>query len=509
MQEFRVRFAPSPTGPLHIGGVRTALYNYLLARKYNGSFILRIEDTDQKRFVPGAVEYIREALEWAGIVPDEGFGYGGTYGPYKQSERSDIYKKYVRQLLDSGKAYYAFDTPEELDALRKQYEAEGKTFMYDSSERMRLNNSLTLSSAEVRKRLEEGHPHVIRFKTEPGRELHINDLIRGAIKVNSSTLDDKVLMKSDGLPTYHLANIVDDRLMRITHVIRGEEWLPSLPLHILLYEAFGWKPPEFAHLPLILKPNGKGKLSKRDGVSGGFPVFPLQWQDPATGQTYSGYREEGYLPQAFVNILAFLGWNPGDEKEIFTLKELVQAFDLSRVNKSGARFDPEKAKWFQHQHFQKLSDEEMLKYIEPVLLKKLGGRAEEKVPKDYTKKVLSLVRERLTFPGDFWTWASYFYQAPEGYNPKTVKKRWKDDTSHLLNELLPEMENITPWEAASIKKQISSWIEAKALGFGKVLQPLRIALTGDLKGPDLFEMMALLGKEETLKRIRKAIETLK
>ncbi len=508
MQDFRVRFAPSPTGPLHIGGVRTALYNYLLAKKNKGKFILRIEDTDQKRFVPGAIEYIKEALEWAGIVPDEGYGYGGEYGPYRQSERTEIYRKYVNRLLDEGKAYYAFDTPEELDRLRKEYEARGETFMYDHSVRDKLNNSLNLSEKETQERLRAGVPHTVRFKIEPGRELVMHDLIRGEIKVNTSTLDDKVLMKSDGLPTYHLANIVDDRLMKISHVIRGEEWLPSLALHHLLYEAFGWEPPKFAHLPLILKPKGKGKLSKRDGELGGFPVFPLEWKNPDTGETYSGYREEGYLPQAFVNMLAMLGWNPGDEREIFTLEELIEAFDLSRVNKSGARFDPEKAKWFQQQHFQRLTDDEMLDMIYPVLSEKLGFRVEGKALKDYTEKVLQLVRERLVFPRDFWTWASYFYVAPREYNPKTVKKRWKENTGEILKEITEVLQQTEPWEARTIKENISAWITQKELSFGKVLQPLRIALTGDLKGPDLFEMMELLGKDETHKRIQKAVEVL-
>ncbi len=509
MPDFRVRFAPSPTGPLHIGGVRTALYNYLLAKKNGGKFILRIEDTDRKRFVPGAVEYIQEALAWAGIVPDEGYGYGGDKGPYRQSERSEIYRRYADKLLREGKAYYAFDTPEELEALRKEAEGKGETFTYNYAVRDRLHNSLNLTKDETEKKLKSGIPYTIRFKVPAGEELVLHDLIRGEIKVNTSTLDDKVLMKSDGLPTYHLANIVDDHLMEISHVIRGEEWLPSLPLHILLYKAFGWTPPAFAHLPLILKPAGKGKLSKRDGVKGGFPVFPLAWKDPGSGEVFRGYREEGYLPVAFVNMLALLGWHPADEKEIFTLPELIEAFDLARINKSGARFDPDKAKWIQQQHFQALSDEEMLQKIIPVLNEKLGFDVHGKALTEYTKKVLSLVRERLVFPSDFWTWASFFYVAPGEFNPKAVKKQWKAQTPEILQKLLGVLEKITEWRGAEIKRRVSEWIEEEGLGFGKVLQPVRIALTGDLKGPDLFAMMELLGRDETLKRIRFALKTVR
>ena len=507
MRRVRVRFAPSPTGPLHMGGVRTALYNYLFARKHGGDFILRIEDTDRKRFVPGAESYIKQALEWTGIVPDEGPGYGGDKGPYRQSERNEIYRQYVQRLIDEGKAYYAFDTPEELEAARKEYEKEGKIFMYNAQVRQKMKNSLSLSPEEVKARMASGEPYTVRFKIEPGRELKVNDLIRGEVKVNTSELDDKVLLKSDGYPTYHLANIVDDHLMEISHVIRGEEWLPSLPLHVLLYEAFGWEPPAFAHLPLILKPTGKGKLSKRDGETGGFPVFPLEWQDPQTGKISPGYREEGYLPEAFLNMLAMLGWNPGDEREIFTLPELVEAFDLNRVNKSGARFDPEKAKWFQQQHFQRLSDEEMLNLIYPVVEQQLHRPLTE-ADKAYTRRILPLVRERLVFPQDFWTWSSYFYEAPREYAPKAVKKKWKADTPGIMQEIIRLLENTEPWEASRIKSALSEWIEQQGLGFGKVLQPLRIALTGDLKGPDLFEMMALLGKDETLRRIRQAIENI-
>ncbi len=509
MKSLRVRFAPSPTGPLHMGGVRTALYNYLLAKKHGGQFVLRIEDTDQKRFVPGAVDYIREALEWAGIVPDEGYGYGGDYGPYRQSERKEIYDRYIRQLLDEGKAYYAFDTPEELDAARREAEKQGRTFTYDAATRMCMRNALSLPAGEVKRLLESDAPRVVRFKIPEGRTLVMQDLIRGQVRVNTSTLDDKVLVKSDGLPTYHLANIVDDRLMEITHVIRGEEWLPSLPLHILLYEAFGWQPPQFAHLPLILKPSGKGKLSKRDGDAGGFPVFPLSWTDPTTGKTTQGYRETGYLPQAFVNMLALLGWNPGTEQEIFTMDELITAFDLLRINKSGARFDPEKARWFQHQHFQKLSDDQMLELIIPVLEKHLQKDIRSDAGlMDYTRKVLALVRERLTFPQDFWTWTSFFYVAPETYAPKAVKKQWKSQTPEIMEQVLAILKKVEPWEAGTVKQTLSDWIGEQGLGFGKVLQPLRLALAGDLKGPDLFALMVLLGRDETLKRIRRALETL-
>ncbi len=508
MSNIRVRFAPSPTGPLHIGGVRTALYNYLFAKKHNGRFILRIEDTDQKRFVPGAVEYIREALEWAGIRPDEGYGYGGNKGPYRQSERPEIYERYVRKLLDEGKAYYAFDTPEALEQLREKYQSEGKVFTYNHEVRQSLNNSLALPPEEVQAKLNAGEPYTVRFKIPEGRTLVLNDLIRGEIRVNTSELDDKVLMKSDGLPTYHLANIVDDHLMEITHVIRGEEWLPSLPLHILLYEAFDWEPPQFAHLPLILKPQGKGKLSKRDGAKGGFPVFPLQWTDPQTGEKLSGYREEGYLPQAFINMLALLGWNPGDEREIFSMEELIKAFDLSRINKSGARFDPDKAKWIQHQHFQALPGEAMLEYVLPVLEEKTGMHLRGKSMLEYVRKVLDTVRERLTFPADIWEWASFFFEAPKEFNPKAVKKQWKTQTPGILSNLKEILKEISPWEAPVIKEKISGWITENGLSFGKVLQPWRLALAGDLKGPDLFVMAELLGKEEVLKRIDFAISRL-
>ncbi len=508
MKSIRVRFAPSPTGPLHIGGIRTALYNYLLAKKYDGQFILRIEDTDQKRFVPGAVEYIREALEWSGIRPDEGYGYGGDKGPYKQSERQTVYRQYVQQLLDEGKAYYAFDTPGDLERLREKYQKQGKVFTYNHEVRHSLNNALSLSPEEVNAKLKSGEPYTVRFKIPEGKTLVLNDLIRGEITINTSELDDKVIMKSDGLPTYHLANIVDDHLMEITHVIRGEEWLPSLPLHILLYEAFGWEPPRFAHLPLILKPQGKGKLSKRDGAKGGFPVFPLAWTDPQTGETLSGYREEGYLPQAFINMLALLGWNPGDEREIFTIDELIDAFDLSHINKSGARFDPGKARWIQQQHFQRLPKAEMLEYVLPVLEEKTGLHLRGKKMREYVEKVLEMVRERLVFPADIWEWASFFFEAPKTFNPKAVKKQWKSQTPEMLSGLRNVLANIDPWEAGHIKEKVGAWIQEKELGFGKVLQPLRIALTGDLKGPDLFQTTELLGRDEVLKRIDFALEKL-
>ncbi len=508
MKDVRVRFAPSPTGPLHMGGVRTALFNYLLAKQTGGKMILRIEDTDQTRFVPGAEDYIKESLAWTGIVFDEGVDGKGDFGPYKQSERKDIYQKYIKELLDSGKAYYAFDTPENLDKIRKEFEAKGERFMYNYGTREQMDNSLSMTANEVGERLAKGDPYVIRFKIPENQEILMQDLIRGEVRVNSNTLDDKVLMKSDGLPTYHLANIVDDHLMQISHVIRGEEWLPSLPLHYLLYEAFGWEKPQFAHLPLIMKPVGKGKLSKRDGVKMGFPVFPLQWQDPKTGDIYAGYREDGYFPESFVNLLALLGWNPGTEQEVFTMDELIKLFDLSRVNKSGAKFDPEKAKWFQHQHLQKKSTEELVDLFMPILQEKLGYIIEGKAIRDYSKKVIELLKERATFVKDFWDQGAFFFTAPTDYTPKAVKKQWKAQTPELMQEVIALLKDIEPWEATHIKEKLSDWINSKEIGFGKVMQPLRLSLVGDLKGPDLFVIMEMLGKDETLRRIERAIKKL-
>jgi len=508
-KEIRVRFAPSPTGPLHMGGVRTALFNYLFARKNNGKMILRIEDTDQKRFVPGAEEYIKESLKWSGIEIDEGINGKGNHGPYKQSERKDIYADYVAKLIKDGKAYYAFDTPESLDKIRKKYESEGKVFMYNYATRNEMDNSLNMSQEELENRLEKGNPYVIRFKIPENQSIKMKDLIRGEMEVNSNTLDDKVLMKSDGLPTYHLANIVDDHLMEISHVIRGEEWLPSLPLHYLLYEAFGWEKPEFAHLPLIMKPVGKGKLSKRDGAKMGFPVFPLEWKDPKTGETFAGYREDGYFPESFVNLLALLGWNPGTDQEIFEMDELIELFDLSRVNKSGAKFDPEKAKWFQHQHLQKKSNEELVNLFIPLLQERLGYTIEGKAIRDYTSKVIELLKERATFINDFWEQGKFFYIAPEEYDAKAVKKQWKEQTPELMKELKQILKETNEWKAEKLKEKLSEWITSKEIGFGKVMQPLRLSLVGGLKGPDLFVIMEMLGKDEVLRRIDNAINKIK
>ncbi len=508
MKNIRVRFAPSPTGPLHMGGVRTALFNYLFAKQKGGKIILRIEDTDQTRYAPGAESYIKESLTWTGIDFDEGKNGKGDFGPYKQSERKEIYQKYIRELIDKGKAYYAFDTPEDLEKKRKEYEAAGKHFMYNQETRHEMVNSLNMDEDEWKKRIENGEPYVIRFKIPDNVEIKMTDLIRGDISVQSGTLDDKVLMKSDGLPTYHLANIVDDHLMQISHVIRGEEWLPSLPLHYLLYEAFGWERPEFAHLPLILKPTGKGKLSKRDGVKMGFPVFPLEWKDKKTGEIYAGYREEGYFPESFVNLLALVGWNPGTEQEIFTMEELIKLFDLSRVNKSGAKFDPEKTKWFQHQHLQRKSVDELVELFLPILKKKLGYIVQGKAIREYTKKVIELLKERATFVKDFWEQGAFFYVTPEEYDAKTVKKQWKTDTPELMKEVANVLKDIKTWEAAAIKENLSLWINRKGIGFGKVMQPIRLSLVGALKGPDLFVIMEMLGKKETLNRIEKAINKL-
>jgi len=440
-QHIRVRFAPSPTGPLHIGGLRTALFNYLFARKNKGAFILRIEDTDQTRFVPGAENYITEALEWCGLQPDEGPAYGGGFGPYRQSERKAQYEKYALDLVSSGHAYYAFDTPEELDQLRRDYEARKETFVYDAQVRDQLRNSLSLGADEVKDLLSRGTPYVIRFKFEPGRDIHLEDMVRGEVVVNSSTLDDKILFKSDGMPTYHLANVVDDNLMAISHVIRGEEWLPSLPLHVSLYRAFGWEHlmPRFAHLPLILKPTGKGKLSKRDGEKGGFPVFPLEWTDPSTGDVSPGYREEGYLPEACVIMLALLGWNPGTEQELFSLEDLVQEFQLEKVGKSGSRFDPEKSKWFNHQHLQLIPDAELVPAFGKVLLSK-GIEASEA----QLSLLVPIIKSRLDFLDEVWEQSWFFFKAPEEYDPKVVKKRWKEQSPAQMEKLAMALEGCEP-----------------------------------------------------------------
>ena len=499
----RVRFAPSPTGPLHIGGVRTALYNYLFAKKHKGDFVLRIEDTDQNRYVEGAEDYIVESLNWCGIPYDEGPGKEGDYGPYRQSERKDIYRKYAEELLKKGQAYYAFDTAEELDAHRKDHEEKGKTFIYNWHNRMKLQNSLALSEDEVRDKLDADENYVIRFKSPEGENLHIKDEIRGEMEIDTSTLDDKVLFKSDGMPTYHLANIVDDHLMEISHVIRGEEWLPSLALHFMLYRAFGWDAPKFAHLPLILKPQGKGKLSKRDGDKLGFPVFPLEWKDPKSVEISAGYREDGYFPEAVTNMLAFLGWNPGTEQEFFKLNELVEAFEIDRVHKGGAKFDPEKTKWFQ-QHYMHEADEKVV----AEKLEKIIEKKEIKVSSDYVLKVVTLMKERAVFVNDIWDQGYFFFLAPTSYDPKNAKKAWKDDTADLMQELIQVLEKQEDFKAENVQAEVKAWIQQKEVGFGKVMQPFRLALVGAMQGPDLYEIAEMIGKEETISRLEKAIKTL-
>ncbi len=500
----RVRFAPSPTGPLHIGGVRTALFNYLFAKKHGGSFLLRIEDTDQTRFVAGAEEYINESLEWLGMIPDESVKQGGDYGPYKQSERKEIYEKYMQQLIDSGWAYYAFDTPEELNDLRTKAESEKQTFAYDHTVRQSLNNSLNLGENATKEKIKNGEPYVLRFKMPEKTDIEVNDLIRDRIKFNTSTLDDKVIFKSDGLPTYHLANIVDDHLMQITHVIRGEEWLPSLPLHVMLYKALGWENemPEFAHLPLILKPSGKGKLSKRDGDKEGFPVFPLAWTAP-DGEVSSGYREAGYFADAVVNLLALLGWNPGTEQELFSMDELVQAFSLDRVNKSGARFDPEKARWYNQQYLKTKNDSEVAILFQKTLNEK-GVEADTST----VEKVVAQVKERATFVEDIWDQASFFFVAPAEYDAKAAKKFWKEDTPKIVKECLEIIKICEPFHSASTEEKIKAYIETHELGFGKVMNPLRLAIVGAGKGPHLFDIMEMIGKEETVRRIETVLEKL-
>lgn len=517
-KKVRVRFAPSPTGPLHIGGVRTALFNYLFAKKHGGDFVLRIEDTDQNRFVPGAEEYIVKALDWLNIPFDEGVGKEGGYGPYRQSERKHLYKEYAEQLIVSGNAYYAFDSPEELNTLRKQQEAEGKTFIYNWHNREKLTNSISLAKEDVEKRIANGDDYVVRFKMLDLKSegshgtITTTDIIRGHVSFKKEVLDDKVLFKSDGMPTYHLANIVDDHLMEITHVIRGEEWLPSVPLHISLYQAFGWSVPEFAHLPLIMKPVGKGKLSKRDGDKMGFPVFPLEWKT-AEGDIFSGYKEDGYLPEAVVNMLALLGWNPGTEQEIFSLDELIQEFDLGRVNKSGAKFDPEKTKWFQHHYFQEKSDVELAESFHSVIASKTkqslsNNEITTSFPplKDKLIKIVSLVKERASFVNDLWEQASFFFIAPEGYDEKASKKAFKEDSPQILQKVLELMNGLEDFSVSAISEQVKGWITSQEIGFGKVMMPLRLALVGEMKGPDVFEIASVLGKEEVAFRIEKAIK---
>ncbi len=500
-KKVRVRFAPSPTGPLHIGGVRTALFNYLFAKKHGGDFVLRVEDTDQKRYVEGAEDYIIEALNWCGIPYDEGVGKEKGYGPYRQSERKHLYKAYAERLVTAGKAYYAFDTTENLDQQRKNLEARGETFIYNHHNRMRLDNSLTVSEEEVQKRIHGGEDYVIRFKTPVNQTLVLNDIIRGKMEIDTNILDDKVLFKSDGMPTYHLANIVDDHLMDITHVIRGEEWLPSLALHQLLYDAFGWNAPQFAHLPLIMKPVGKGKLSKRDGDKMGFPVFPLAWRT-AEGELYSGYREDGYLPEAVVNMLALLGWNPGTEQEIFSLDELVQIFELERVNKSGAKFDPEKTKWFQHHYLQQMSDESLSKAYKKLLDHK------QVTTNANVKKIVHLVKERATFVEDLWEQSHFFFKAPKAYDEKAANKAWQEETDKVMMAMLMILHETTPFHQEELTNRVKGWITGANIGFGRVMQPLRLALVGEMKGPDVFAIMEILGKEETVNRIENAIKRL-
>ena len=499
-KQVRVRFAPSPTGPLHIGGVRTALFNYLFAKKNNGVFYLRIEDTDQNRFVPGAEAYIFEALDWLGIAPSETVGKNEKFGPYRQSERKQLYKQYADQLVNSGWAYYAFDTAEALDTLRKQYEAEGKTFIYNWSNREKLDTSLVIATEEVQQRIASGEDYVIRFKTPVNETLHLHDIIRGDIKFETNLLDDKVLFKSDGMPTYHLANIVDDHLMETSHVIRGEEWLPSMPLHCLLYQAFGWEAPEFAHLPLILKPIGNGKLSKRDGDKMGFPVFPLEWKSEEG--VSSGYREKGFFPEAVINFLALLGWNDGTDQELFSLEELVEKFDLNRVHKAGAKFDPEKNKWFNHQYLQKQSDASLAKTFAPILTEK-GITVEN----DTLIKIVSSIKERANFVSDFWDLSDYFFQAPTSYDEKAAKN-WKEETPNLMQQLISVIENIGDFTSGNIETIVKDWMTQNEIGMGKVMQPFRLSLVGALKGPHLFDIVELLGKEETIQRLEKAIATL-
>ena len=498
----RVRFAPSPTGALHIGGVRTALYNYLFAKQQGGEMILRIEDTDSQRFVPGAEQYIIESLQWLGIRFDEGVGHGGPHAPYRQSERKEIYKKYVDYLLKNGLAYIAFDTPQELEAQRKAI----PNFQYDASTRMQMRNSLTLPQTEVEELIASGTQYVVRIKIEPGEEIVVNDLIRGEVSISSSILDDKVLYKSaDQLPTYHLANIVDDHLMEVTHVIRGEEWLPSAPLHVLLYRYLGWSDtmPRFAHLPLLLKPEGNGKLSKRDGDRLGFPVFPLEWKDPKTGEISSGYRESGYLPEAVINFLALLGWNPGNDQEILSMEELTQLFSLEKCSKAGAKFDYEKGKWFNHKYIQQKDNAEIASLFMPQL-EAYGIQSDLQ----YVTRVVALVKERINFIKELWGQASFFFKAPETYDEKTVKKRWKEDSAQRLSELIGVLQDITDFHSENTENIVKAWIESNGYHLGNIMNAFRLAVVGESKGPHMFDITELLGKEETIRRIQKAINTL-
>ena len=502
-RKVRVRFAPSPTGPLHIGGVRTALYNYIFARQNGGDMILRIEDTDSRRFVPGAEDYINESLRWLGIEIDEGVREGGAYGPYKQSERRDIYREHVKKLLDSGRAYIAFDTPAELEAAR----AAEPNFQYDASTRTRMSNSLTLPADEVERRIAAGDQYVVRFLIEPGREVTVNDLIRGEVKINSSILDDKVLYKSaDDLPTYHLANIVDDHLMEVSHVIRGEEWLPSAPLHVLLYEAFGWQDtmPQFVHLPLLLKPVGNGKLSKRDGDKLGFPVFPLEWHDPVSGEISSGYREKGYLPEAVVNFLALLGWNPGDDSELMSMQQLIDKFSFAHCSKAGAKFDFKKGLWFNHEYIATTPDERLAELLAPVLEEKgVSGFSPE-----YVARAIGMVKGRANLVPDLWEQGDFFFRAPDSYAAKDVRKRWSEDTPRIMEELIGVLEGIDDMTSANAEKIVLDWIESKGYHLGNVMNAFRLAVVGACRGPHMFDITELMPKEEVIARIRRAIDTI-
>jgi glutamyl-tRNA synthetase len=500
MEQVRVRFAPSPTGPLHIGGVRTALYNYLFAKKNNGTFILRIEDTDQARYVEGAEEYIMESLEWCGIVVDEGIREGGNYGPYRQSDKKTVYRQYADILINKGDAYYAFDTPKKLESLRSEAEKAGKTFIYNTEVRGELINSLSLGETEWRQKLDRGEPYVIRYKMPHNEDIHFDDIIRGHIVVNTATIDDKVLFKSDGMPTYHLAHIVDDHLMKISHVIRGEEWLPSLPLHIILYRSFGWNPPLFAHLPLLLKPDGKGKLSKRDGDKMGFPVFPLFWP---YGETAKGYREDGYYPEPFINMLALLGWNPGTEQEIFSMDELINTFSIDRVGKSGSRFDPEKAKWFNHQYLQTKSNTQLALEFRDFL--RAHGYQDDIVR---LEALVGMVKERVSFVKDIWEQTDFFFKAPDTYDQGAVKKHWKQDSGLLLTELKTLLENTIDFSAAATETVIKSWIEKNGYNTGAIMNAFRLVIVGTLRGPHMFDIISWLGKAETLKRIDRGVSLL-
>ena len=498
----RVRFAPSPTGALHIGGVRTALYNYLFAKQHGGELIFRIEDTDSNRFVPGAEEYILESFRWLGITFDEGVSFGGNYGPYRQSERRDIYKKYVKQLLDNGKAYMAFDTPEELEQARNAT----PNFQYDAKTRMSMRNSLSMPKEEVQQLLDEGRQYVVRFLINPGEEIVVNDLIRGVVRIKSDILDDKVLYKSaDELPTYHLANIVDDHLMEVTHVIRGEEWLPSAPLHVLLYRAFGWQDtmPQFAHLPLLLKPEGQGKLSKRDGDRLGFPVFPLEWHDPKTGEVSSGFRESGYFPEAVVNFLALLGWNPGTEQEIFSMDELIKAFDISRCSKAGAKFDYKKCIWFNHEYILKKTPAEVAKVFAPIVANNGVDTTMERV-----EQVCKLMKDRVNFIHEMWDLCSFFFFEPSSYDEKTVRKRWKENSPEVMAELSDVLSGIDDFSVEGQEKVVMAWIESKGYKLGDVMNAFRLCLVGEGKGPGMFDISAFLGKDETIHRIKKAISAI-